>query len=309
MSTPTATRHLDLPIEGMTCASCAVRIERTLNTLDGVDATVNYATERATVSFDGERVTPGELIAAIEAAGYAARLPAPNQDGLRRRVVIAAALSAPVLALAMVPALQFDGWQWLSLVLATPVVLWAGLPFHSAAWRNLRHGATTMDTLVSLGTLAAWGWSVVALCFLDSAETCFEVAAVVHRLFDPPRPTFFEARARRRSGAALRALLELGAKDVALLSADGQERRIPIGELRVGDRFVVRPGEKIATDGIVEEGSLRGRSGAADRRVDAGREAPGRRGGRALRSTPAGASSCGRRRSAATLHWRRSVAS
>ena len=252
MSTPTATRHLDLPIEGMTCASCAVRIERTLNTLDGVDATVNYATERATVSFDGERVTPGELIAAIEAAGYAARLPAPNQDGLRRRVVIAAALSAPVLALAMVPALQFDGWQWLSLVLATPVVLWAGFPFHSAAWRNLRHGATTMDTLVSLGTLAAWGWSVVALCFLDSAETYFEVAAVVTTFILLGR--FFEARARHRSGAALRALLELGAKDVALLSADGQERRIPIGELRVGDRFVVRPGEKIATDGIVEEG-------------------------------------------------------
>ena len=252
MSAPTATRHVDLPIEGMTCASCAVRIERSLNTLDGVEATVNYATERATVSFDGGRVTPGELIAAIEAAGYAARLPASKQDELRRRVVIAAALSAPVLALAMVPALQFEGWQWLSLALATPVVLWAGFPFHRAAWRNLRHGATTMDTLVSLGTLAAWAWSVVAVCFLDSGETYFEVAAVVTTFILLGR--FFEARARQRSGAALRALLELGAKDVALLGEDGSERRIPIGELRVGDRFVVRPGEKVATDGIVEEG-------------------------------------------------------
>jgi len=252
MSAPTAIRHVDLPIEGMTCASCAVRIERSLNTLDGVEATVNYATERATVSFDGGRVTPGELIAAIEAAGYAARLPASKQDELRRRVVIAAALSAPVLALAMVPALQFEGWQWLSLALATPVVLWAGFPFHRAAWRNLRHGATTMDTLVSLGTLAAWAWSVVAVCFLDSGETYFEVAAVVTTFILLGR--FFEARARQRSGAALRALLELGAKDVALLGEDGSERRIPIGELRVGDRFVVRPGEKVATDGIVEEG-------------------------------------------------------
>ena len=252
MSAPTATRHVDLPIEGMTCASCAVRIERSLNTLDGVEATVNYATERATVSFDGGRVTPGELIAAIEAAGYAARLPASKQDELRRRVVIAAALSAPVLALAMVPALQFEGWQWLSLALATPVVLWAGFPFHRAAWRNLRHGATTMDTLVSLGTLAAWAWSVVAVCFLDSGETYFEVAAVVTTFILLGR--FFEARARQRSGAALRALLELGAKDVALLGEDGSERRIPIGELRVGDRVVVRPGEKVATDGIVEEG-------------------------------------------------------
>src|SRR6476469_2021612 len=252
MSAATATRHVDLPIEGMTCASCAVRIERSLNTLDGVEATVNYATERATVSFDGGRVTPGELIAAIEAAGYAARLPASKQDELRRRVVIAAALSAPVLALAMVPALQFEGWQWLSLTLATPVVLWAGFPFHRAAWRNLRHGATTMDTLVSLGTLAAWAWSVVAVCFLESGETYFEFAAVVTTFILLGR--FLEARARQRSGAALRALLELGAKDVALLGEDGSERRIPIGELRVGDRFVVRPGEKVATDGIVEEG-------------------------------------------------------
>jgi Cu+-exporting ATPase len=272
MSTPTATQRLDLPIDGMTCAACASRIERRLNTLEGVKATVNYATERATVSFDGERVTPGELVAAVEAAGYAARLPATTSSGVRRRLVVAAVLSAPVLALAMIPGLQFDGWQWLSLVLATPVVLWAGWPFHRTAWRNLRHGAATMDTLVSLGTLAAWGWSVAALCFLgagalemrmpfqliasrDAAgdSIYFEVASVVTTFILLGR--FFEQRARRRSGAALRALLELGAKDVALLGADGRERRVPIGELRVGDRFVVRPGEKVAADGIVEEGT------------------------------------------------------
>jgi P-type Cu+ transporter len=272
MSTPTAAQRLDLPIEGMTCASCAIRIERTLNTLDGVQATVNYATERATVSFDGERVTPRELIAAVETAGYAARLPAESGTPLRLRLTVAALLSAPVLALAMIPGLQFDGWQWLSLVLATPVVLWAGWPFHRAAWRNLRHGAATMDTLVSLGTLAAWGWSVVALCFLGAGDLdmrmpfqlvaprdaaggsiYFEIAAVVTTFILAGR--YFEERAKRRSGAALRALLELGAKDVAVLEPDGGERRVPIGELRAGDRFVVRPGERVATDGVVEQGS------------------------------------------------------
>jgi P-type Cu+ transporter len=272
MSAPTHTQHVDLPIEGMTCAACASRVERALNTLEGVEATVNFATERASVSFDGERVTRGELVGAVEAAGYAARPPSLDESAPRRRLTVAATLSVPVLALAMIPALQFDYWQWLSLALATPVVLWAGWPFHSGAWRNLRRGTTTMDTLVSLGTLAAWGWSVAALCFLDAGRpemrmpfqlvtprhaaggtVYFEVASVVTTFILAGR--FFEDRAKRRSGAALRALLELGAKDVAVLAADGRERRVPIGELRVGDRFVVRPGEKVATDGIVEQGS------------------------------------------------------
>jgi Cu+-exporting ATPase len=276
-------QRLDLPIEGMTCASCAHRIERKLNNLDGVTATVNYATEHASVSFDAARVTPDELVAAVEAVGYGARLPsadgpaaaAPDDDptrALRRRLVFSIVLSAPVLALAMIPALQFDFWQWLSLQLATPVVLWAGWPFHKAAWQNLRHGAATMDTLISVGTLAAWGWSVASLFFLDAglpsmrmpfelitprdaaSDTIYlEVASVVTTLILTGR--YFEARAKRSSGAALKALLELGAKDVALLGPDGEERRVPIGELQVGDRFVVRPGEKVATDGIVEEGS------------------------------------------------------
>jgi Cu+-exporting ATPase len=276
------TQRLDLPIEGMTCASCAHRIERNLNKLEGVTATVNYATEHARVSFDAERVTPGELVAAVEEVGYAARLPtaagvaaAPADDptrALRRRLTVSILLSAPVLAMAMIPALQFDFWQWLSLQLATPVVLWAGWPFHKAAWQNLRHGAATMDTLISVGVLAAWGWSVSSLFFLNAglpsmrmpfqlitprdaaSDTIYlEVASVVTTLILTGR--FFEARAKRSSGAALAALLELGAKDVAVLDPDGSERRVPIGELGVGDRFVVRPGEKVATDGIVEEGS------------------------------------------------------
>jgi P-type Cu+ transporter len=281
VNAPATEQRLDLPIEGMTCASCANRIERNLNKLDGVEATVNYATERASVRFDAERVTPGELVAAVEAAGYSAQLsssetaPATAEDptrALRRRLTFAVLLSLPVLALAMIPALQFDYWQWLSLQLATPVVLWAGWPFHKAAWQNLRHGAATMDTLISVGTLAAWGWSVVSLFFLEAglpemrmpfqlitsraaaSDTIYlEVASVVTTLILTGR--YFEARAKRRSGAALAALLELGAKDVAVLDENGRERRIPVGELQVGDRFVVRPGEKIATDGVVEEGS------------------------------------------------------
>ncbi len=282
MSAPATEQRLDLPIEGMTCASCAGRIERKLNKLEGVEATVNYATERASVRFDAARVTPGELVAAVEAAGYAAHLPSAEPGAraaledptraLRRRLTFAAALSLPVLALAMIPALQFDYWQWLSLQLATPVVLWAGWPFHRAAWQNLRHGAATMDTLISVGTLAAWAWSVASLFFLEAgvpamrmpfelvtsraaaSDTIYlEVASVVTTLILTGR--YFEARAKRRSGAALEALLALGAKDVAVLGAGGRERRIPIEELAVGDRFVVRPGEKVATDGIVEEGS------------------------------------------------------
>ena len=273
-------QRLELPIEGMTCASCAVRVEKKLNKLEGVEAAVNYATERATVEYDNDAVAPEQLVAAVESAGYRAALPGEDAAqvepddpaaSLRRRLLVSAVLTLPVLALAMIPPLQFDGWQWLSLQLATPVVLWGGWLFHRAAFVNARHGAATMDTLISLGTLAAWGWSVVALFFLGageldmrmdfalslsagagSGEIYLEVATVVVTLILMGR--YFEARAKRRAGAALRALLELGAKDVAVLGPDGEERRVPLEELRVGDLFVVRPGEKIATDGVVESG-------------------------------------------------------
>ena len=278
--------QIDLPIEGMTCASCANRIEKRLNRLAGVDASVNYATEKASVSFDAGEVSTDQLVAAVEAAGYRASLPTPGADSdhdvaaeeddptraLRLRLVWAAVLSLPVLLLSMIPPLQFENWQWLAMQLATPVVLWAGWPFHRAAWANLKHRAATMDTLISVGTLAAWGWSVVALFFGDAGmpgmtmtfdlipeksgsldHLYFEVAAVVTTFILAGR--YFEARAKRNAGAALKALLELGAKDVAVLGADGTERRVRIDELAVGDRFVVRPGEKIATDGVVEEGS------------------------------------------------------
>ena len=273
-------QRLELPIEGMTCASCAVRVEKKLNKLEGVAATVNYATERATLDFDPGVTAPEELVAAVEAAGYKAKLPgdeaAPADAvdpavALRRRLLVSALLTAPVVALAMIPPLQFDGWQWLSLQLATPVVLWGGWPFHRAAFVNARHGTATMDTLISVGTLAAWIWSIVALFFLGagdlamrmtfeldlgvgagSGEIYLEVATLVTVLILTGR--WFEARAKRRTGAALKALLELGAKDVAVLGPDGEERRIPIEELRPGDLFVVRPGEKIATDGVVESG-------------------------------------------------------
>ena len=271
---------LELPIEGMTCATCAVRVEKKLNKLEGVAANVNYATERASVEYDAETVSPEQLVAAVESAGYRAALPdaadeARREDpaaSLRRRLLISAALTLPVLALAMIPPLQFDGWQWLSLQLATPAVLWGGWPFHRAALLNARHGAATMDTLISVGTLAAWGWSVVALFFLGAGELAMrmdfelalgagagggeiylEVATVVVVLILTGR--YFEARAKRQAGAALQALLELGAKDVALVGPDGEERRVPVEDLHVGDLFVVRPGEKIATDGIVESGS------------------------------------------------------
>ncbi|MER6177420.1 heavy metal translocating P-type ATPase [Streptosporangium sp. NPDC001681] len=277
---------VELSIGGMTCASCANRIERKLNKLDGVTATVNYATEKAKVTF-GEGVDPQDLIAEVEKSGYTAALPVKpdsgtQQDGsqtdpadelrpLRQRLVTAVVLAVPVIAMAMIPALQFTNWQWLSLVLAAPVVAYAGWPFHRAAWTNLRHGAATMDTLVSLGTIAALGWSLWAL-FFGSAGTpgmthpfaftiertdgsgniYLEAAAGVTAFILAGR--YFEARSKRRAGAALRALLELGAKDVAVLR-DGKEVRIPSDQLKVGDRFVVRPGEKIATDGVIEEGS------------------------------------------------------
>jgi Cu+-exporting ATPase len=271
-------QHLELPIEGMTCASCAVRVEKKLNKLEGVTATVNYATETASVDFDPALASTDALVGAVETAGYKARV-AENADdpaahdparALRVRLLVSAALGLPVLLMAMIPALQFDNWQWLSLQLATPVVLWGAWLFHRAAWTNLRHGAATMDTLISLGTLAAWGWSVVALFFLGAGdpgmrmkfaltfgvsgaggEIYLEVASVVVVLVLFGR--WLEVRAKGRAGSALQALLQLGAKEAHLLR-DGREVLVPVDELRVGDRFMVRPGEKIATDGVVEDG-------------------------------------------------------
>ena len=248
--------RIQLELEGMTCASCATRIERKLNKLEGVQAAVNYAGEEATVSYDPRRVVVDDLIRAVEAAGYRSALPSLTDDeeatsGLRLRLVVAAVLTAPLTALALIPPLQFAGWEWVALALATPVVLWSGFRFHRAAALNLRHGAATMDTLISLGTLAALSWSLVVLLFFAGTGTYFEVGAVTTTLVLLGR--YFEARARRRSGAAIRALLELGAKEARLLR-DGRELVVPVDDLRVGDRFVVRPGEKIATDGVVEEG-------------------------------------------------------
>jgi Cu+-exporting ATPase len=258
-----AAERVRLEIEGMTCASCAARIARKLNKLDGVEASVNYATEEASVAFDPARLNVEELIAAVEAVGYGAALPRAAMDeaqagdsataarSLRRRLVVAALLSVPLVLLAMLPPLQFAGWEWLAFVLATPVVLWSGLPFHRAATANARHGAATMDTLISIGTLAAWGWSSVVLLAELDEHSYFEVGAVITTLILLGR--YFEARARRRSSEAIRALLELGAKEARVLR-DGEEVLVPVDRLAVGDRFVVRPGDKVATDGIVEEG-------------------------------------------------------
>ncbi|WP_131786351.1 heavy metal translocating P-type ATPase [Protofrankia symbiont of Coriaria ruscifolia] len=308
---PSGVSEIDLSISGMTCASCAARIEKRLNRLQGVTATVNYATEQAHVVYP-DRLTPADLVTEVNKIGYRARPPqqlrpqpvgrtgsdrplrsvrpvglertasrevggttavprAQRTDPQRPRLIVSGVLSLPVLLLAMVPAWQFDNWQWLSLTLAAPVVLWGGLPLHRAAWTNLRHGAATMDTLISIGTLAAFGWSLYALFFGHAGMTgmtmpfelladrgsgadsiYLEVAAVVTTLILTGRS--FEARAKRRAGAALRALLELGAKDVAILR-DGREQRVGVEQLAVGDRFVVRPGEKIATDGAVEQGT------------------------------------------------------
>ncbi len=272
---------VELVVDGMTCTSCAARIERKLNRLDGVSASVNYATEKATVSYDSAKLGPADLVNTVEQIGYAARVPQPVRADdsaadpelatLQQRLVVSAALTVPVLVLAMVSAAQFDNWQWLSLVLAAPVVVWGGWPFHSAAWLNLRHRAATMDTLVSLGTLAAFGWSLYALFLGDAgmpgmrmhfeltasngdaaSQIYLEVASAVVVFVLAGR--YLELRAKRRSGAALAALLELGAKDVAVLR-DGVESRLPVEQLMPGDTFVVRPGEKIATDGVVVDGS------------------------------------------------------
>jgi Cu+-exporting ATPase len=279
MSAPTS---VELVIGGMTCASCAARVEKKLNRLDGVTATVNYATEKARVSF-ADGVTTDDLIATVQKTGYTAALPQPPRADapaeaaedaagtLRRRLLVSTLLTVPVVVLAMVPAWQFQYWQWLSLTLAAPVVVWGGEPFHRAAWTNLRHGAATMDTLVSLGTLAAFGWSLYALfrgtagvpgmthpfeltiARTDgSANIYLEAAAGVTTFILAGR--YVEARSKRRAGAALRALLELGAKEVSVLRDDA-EHLVPVEDLRVGDLFVVRPGEKIAADGEVTEGS------------------------------------------------------
>jgi len=249
--------RVELALEGMTCASCATRIERKLNKLEGVEASVNYATEHAAVRYDADRVAVADLIDAVEAAGYHAKLAAEADEAddragaLRTRLFAAAALTAPLTALAMIPPLQFDGWEWVALALATPVVLWAGYGFHRAALLNARHLAATMDTLISIGTLAAWGWSLVALAALEDAHTYFEVAAVITTLILLGR--YFEARAKRRSSAAIRALLELGAKEARILR-DGSEVAVAVEDVERGDLLVVRPGEKIPTDGEVVEG-------------------------------------------------------
>ena len=277
----TERREVTLAIGGMSCASCAARVEKRLNQVDGVVATVNFATEQATVDFPAS-VTPGDLVAAVEETGYTATLPAGEEltaspedsdatASWRRRLLISATLTVPVVLLSMVPALQFDYWQWLVLGLATPVVLWGAWPFHRAAIANLRHGAATMDTLVSVGVAAAYLWSVWALLFTHAGtpgmkmtlslfadndggpHLYLEVAAAVTTFILAGR--YFESRAKRQSGAALRALLDMGAKDVAVLRDGSIETRIPIDQLVVDDIFVARPGEKIATDGVVVSGT------------------------------------------------------
>jgi P-type Cu+ transporter len=322
---PAVPNAVSLDVEGMTCASCAARIEKRLNKLDGVTASVNYSTEKAKVTMTDPSVTVAHLIAQVKAIGYTARAPQPpaprqaveSHNGhhdasggaqadagsravaptipadtstpsdphaeharapgaeqaraLRYRLLTSAALALPVVVLAMIPVLQFDSWQWLSLTLASPVVVWGAWPFHRAAWANLRHGAATMDTLISVGTIAALGWSLYALFFgtagdpamrhhfslrpvvgMGASQIYLEVAAGVTVFILAGR--YFEAIAKRRAGAALRALVELGAKEVSVLR-DGVEVRTAIEVLAVNDRFVVRPGERIATDGMVEDGS------------------------------------------------------
>ncbi len=250
------TDTIELDIGGMTCASCASRIERKLNKLDGVTATVNYATEKARVNFP-QTLTPSDLVDVVVATGYTAKVPVPDaavadESGvLRRRLIVSAALAVPVLLVSMISALQFSGWMWFALTLATPVVGWGALPFHRAAWRGAQHASASMDTLVSIGIIAAYSWSWYSL-LSGGMNVYLEVASTVTVFLLGGR--YAEARAKRRSGAALRALLELGAKDVAVLR-DGVEVIVPIGDLRVGETFVVRPGEKIATDGEIESGT------------------------------------------------------
>jgi P-type Cu+ transporter len=285
VSPPVAEEHVDLTLIGMSCAACAARIEKTLNTLDGVTATVNYATEKAAVAFDPSVVSTDDLRAAVESIGYGAELPSPvsgadddEHDGgddrrrraLLRRFIVASVLGVPVLLISMISALQFRGWQWVAFALATPVATWAAAPFHVIAWRNARQAQASMDTLVSVGVLAAYVWSTYALLFTTAGDLgmkmpmslvpkrgetdhlYFEVASVTVALILLGR--YFEARAKRRAGGALRALLRLGATSATVVLPDGVHVERPIADLRVGDRFITLPGERIATDGIVETG-------------------------------------------------------
>ncbi|MEV4058287.1 heavy metal translocating P-type ATPase [Amycolatopsis sp. NPDC049688] len=249
----TTAARVELAIGGMTCASCAARVERKLNKVDGVTATVNYATEKAQVSYP-DRLSVDDLKAVVEAAGYTARLPEPEvrEETPRNRLLVSAALTVPLIALAMVPAWQFPGWAWVALALAAPVVTWGAWPFHRAAAVNLRHATATMDTLISLGVVASVAWSLYALVFGGGHhDLYFEVAAAVTTFILAGR--YFETRAKRRAGAALRALMDLGAKDVTVLRG-GEEHLVPVADLHEGDLFLVRPGEKIATDGVITEG-------------------------------------------------------
>ena len=284
MKTPTKSEHVDLTLTGMTCAACAARIEKKLNTLDGVTATVNFATEKAAVAFDPSVQSTDDLLAAVESIGYGAELPARTADyteqddaddrrrrALLRRLIVATVLGLPVLVISMVPAVQFRGWQWAAFALATPVATWAAAPFHRAALKNLRQAEASMDTLVSVGVLAAYGWSAYALFFTeagdagmkmpmslvpsrsDSHHLYFEVASATVALILLGR--YFEARAKRRAGGALRALLRLGATSATVVLPNGDQVERAIDELHVGDRFFALPGERIATDGIVEAGA------------------------------------------------------
>ncbi|CAN5228294.1 hypothetical protein BH09ACT10_BH09ACT10_13320 [soil metagenome] len=276
-----------LEIGGMTCTSCATRVENSLNKLDGVHATVNYATEKAIVETDGS-LDVEALIHTVEGTGYTAHVPpepgaqhgdhdmeahAGHHDPsvLLLRLKVSAALTLPVLLMSMIPALQFDNWQWLALTLASPVVVWGALPFHRAAWLNARHRAVTMDTLISIGVGAAYLWSLWALFFggagmtgMTMTFTWFSQGSGAHEIYLETASVvtvfilaghYLEANAKHRSSATLRALMDLGAKDVALVR-DGREVRLPLDQVAIGDQFIVRPGEKIATDGVVVEGQL-----------------------------------------------------
>ena len=298
MTTTHAQTHVDLEVLGMTCTSCSARVERKLNKMEGVEAQVNFATETASVLYDAAELTTDDLVATIEAAGYKGFVKADpqadnsnseattgeqaqgtsisdvrlqEQEQLKQRVLVSAVLGIPVMLMSMIPAAQFTYWQWASLTLAAPVYVWGGLPFHRAAWKNLRHGAFTMDTLISLGTTAAFLWSLIALFWGGAGEPGMRMSfsllshggGGLHDIYLDTSAMvivflllgrWFEARAKGRSSQALQELLNLGAKDVAVLR-DSQEVRIPIEQLQVGEQFVVRPGERIATDGVVVSGT------------------------------------------------------
>ncbi|MEE8868782.1 MAG: heavy metal translocating P-type ATPase [Acidipropionibacterium acidipropionici] len=275
--TPSSRRSIDLDIQGMSCASCAARITKKLNKVGGVDATVNYATAKAH-ALAPAGVSSEDLIAVVENAGYGATIPTPDSTPvdraaeLRTRLIVSAIGSVPVIVVSMIPALQFPGWQWAALAITLPVVLWGGFPFHRAAWTNLKHGATTMDTLISMGSLAALIWSVWAMLFghagmigmrhaasltltRQAAGSAIYLEAACGVITFILAGRYIEARSRREAGSALAALAKMGAKTVRILAEDGTERQAPIEALSVGDRFVVRPGEKVAADGVVVDGS------------------------------------------------------